>query len=80
MRTSAFRLPATLTLPRQVRARHTIPIQVDFGLGPRNHQPRGGREYRIDPPQCLTNPRPQGGSLSLPPAFQPCLCAQRTDR
>ena len=44
------------------------------GLGPRNHQPRAGREYRIDRPPCLTNPRPQG--FSLPTVFQPHIHAE----
>ena len=43
-------------------------------LGPRNHQPRAGREYRIDRPPCLTNPRPQG--FSLPLVFQPHIPAE----
>ena len=44
------------------------------GLGPRNQQPRAGREYRIDRPPCLTNPRPQG--FSLPLVFQPHIPAE----
>ena len=36
-----------------------MPIQGGVGLGPRNHQPRAGREYRIDRPPCRTNPRPE---------------------
>ena len=69
--TSAFGHPATLTLPRRVRAHHRALAPCRFrggGLGPRNHQPRAGRVYRIDRPPCLTNPRPQGFSLS--PVFQ----------
>ena len=53
-----------------------MPIQGGGGLGPRNHQPRAGREYRIDRLPCLTNPRPQGFSLS--PVFQLHIHAEPT--
>jgi|GEM_PF-4153863 len=79
MRTSAFGLPATLTLPSRVRARHRTLAPCRFrggGIGPRKHQPRADREYRIDRPPCLTNPRPQGGSFSLPPVFQSHIHAE----
>ena len=50
-----------------------MPIQGG-GLGPRHHRPCADREYRIDRPPRLTNPRPQG--FSLPTVFQPHIHAE----